>query len=206
MASRQPLLAVADLDQALKLKPDFAPALAARGRVRLAMNDTARGKADLQAALAADPSLRLTAADAYVNAGLFADAIALYDAWIAAAPHDEDLAGPLAGRCWARALEGQDLDKALRDCDEALGLRSSTLPALAARSLIHLRRGELDAAIADDNAALRLAPKGPWALYVRGLAEQRKGVKDKADADLAAAVAIRPRLPAEAKLYGVTGS
>ena len=203
LLNRQPLLAVTDLDQALKLKPDFTPALLSRGRIKLGEKDAVGGRADLEAALAADPSVRLKVADAYASAGLFAEAIVQYDKWIASQPHNEDLAVPLAGRCWARALPGQELDKAMADCNAALGLRSATVQALAARAIIHLRRGELDAAIADDNAALKLAPKGPWALYVRGLAEQRKGAKDKGDADVAAAVAVLPRLPTEAKTYGV---
>ena len=47
---------------------------------------------------------------------------------------------PSAGRCWARALTGRDLDKALADCDRALRLAPKTPEFLDSRGLVHLRR------------------------------------------------------------------
>ena len=46
----RPLLAMADLNAALKLKPDMIAALATRSRVRAAMGQKAEARADLDAA------------------------------------------------------------------------------------------------------------------------------------------------------------
>jgi len=156
------------------------------------------------AALAADPSVQLRVADAYVTAGLFEDALAGYDAWIAGHPKaGEDLAGPLAGRCRARAFLNRDLDKALADCDQALKLVPGVPAALDSRALAELRLGQPDKAIADFNQVLKVEPRDAWALYGRGLAKLKQGDKAGADADLAAATALQPSLPQQAKNVGL---
>lgn len=201
--NRQPVLAMDDFDLALKLKPDDAPALMMRGRLRMAGKDQAGARADFEAALKLDPAMRLQVAAAYVRAGLFEDAVADYDQWIASHPSDEDLAGPLNGRCWARALWDRDLDKALADCNRSLGLFPGSPSALESRGLVRLRLGDNDRALADFNAALKLTPKSAWATYGRGVAELRKGQKDAGAADIAAATSLSPHLPDQAKGYGL---
>ena len=202
--NRQIFLAMDDLNQALKLKPDTVPALMLRGRLRLATKDPAAARTDFNAALATDPSVQLRVADAYVTAGLFEDALTGYDAWIAGHPKaGEDLAGPLAGRCRARAFLNRDLDKALADCDQALKLVPGAPAALDSRALAELRLGQPDKAIADFNQVLKVEPRDAWALYGRGLAKLKQGDKAGADADLAAATALQPSLPQQAKNVGL---
>jgi tetratricopeptide (TPR) repeat protein len=204
VSNHQPLLAMDDFDQALKLKPDFTPALMLRGEMRLLERDQPGAKSDFDAAIAGDPSLRLRVAGAYLSAGAFQPAIDNLDVWIAHAPHNEDLAAPLGNRCWAKAVLGQDLDKAMGDCNQALGLRPGLPRAYDGRALIHLRQGDFDRAIADFDAALKLEPHTPLSIYARGLAEQRKGLKDQGDADLAAAVAMAPHIADMAKRFALT--
>ncbi len=192
-----------DFDQAIKLKPDNPDALMMRGRLRLGSGDEAGAKADFDAALKLDPSLRPLVGDAYVNAGLYEAAIPEFDQWIAANPRDDRLAKALNERCWARALWGHDLDKALEDCNAALKLTPHTSNVLDSRGLVRLRLGQLDASIADYDESLKLQPKNAWSLYGRGVAEQRAGRKDQADADLKASAAIAPDLAAYAAKRGV---
>jgi tetratricopeptide (TPR) repeat protein len=202
--NRQPILAMGDFDQALKLKSDDAEALLMRGRLRLSEKDEEGAKADFATALKADPSLGLRVATDYVNGDLFEPGIAELDTWIASHPKSEDLADPLNERCWARALWNKDLDKALADCDEALSLLPGDPRILDSRGLVHFRRGEFDKAIADYSGSLKLLPRNAWSLYGRGLAEQKTGEKAKSDADLAAAAEVDPHFADRAKRYGVT--
>jgi tetratricopeptide (TPR) repeat protein len=203
--NRQIFMAMDDLNQALKLKPDTVPALMLRGQLRLVTKDPAAARADFTAALAADPGVQLRVANAYVNAGLFEDALTSYDAWIAAHPKaGEDLAAPLAGRCRARAFLNRDLDKAAADCSQALKLVPGLPAALDSRALAELRLGQPDKAIADFDQSLKVEPRNAWALYGRGLAKLKQGDKAGADADLAAATALQPSLPQQAKNVGLT--
>ena len=206
-ANSQPDLAGADFDQALKLKPDDVPSLLARARLRLQGKDPAGAIADLDAAGRAAPEqadIRLQMAHLYARAGGFAQAIAELDKWIAA--HDRDVQIPEArnARCWARALWGHELDKALADCNAALKSRPGNAAFLDSRGLVQLRLGELDEAIVDYDASLKLEPRRAWSLYGRGLARLRKGQSDAGNADIAAALAIAPHLQDEAREYGLT--
>jgi tetratricopeptide (TPR) repeat protein/predicted aspartyl protease len=203
LQNREPILALGELDQALKLKPDYVAALVLRGEVRAAVKNLDGAKADFDAALALDPSVRLQVANAYARANQFDAALADYDIWIASHPKNEDLVGPLNGRCWVRALSGRDLDKALDDCNAALKLWPGAPQVLDSRGLVFLRLNQPDKAIADYDAALKVASRNAWSLYGRGLAKQLKGQKSAGDADIAAAVAIAPRIAEEAKRAGL---
>ena len=202
----QPLLAMADFDQALKLKPDDVESLLMRAELRLAGGGKADVIADLDAAAqvaAKESDLRLRFARLYEQVDAFELSVKQYDLWIAAHPEDSRMAQAWNGRCWSRALSGKDLDKALGDCNAALRRTPKVAGILDSRGLVHLRQGDLDKAIADYDAALALDPKTAWSLFGRGLAKQRKGLKADGDADIAAAIALRPKLPELAKQYGV---
>jgi tetratricopeptide (TPR) repeat protein len=129
--------------------------------------------------------------------------IAQFDLWIAAHGEDAQLAEALNDRCWARALAGRDLDKALSDCNRAIRLNGKSARMLDSRALVELRSGALDKAVADYDAALAQSPKQGWSLYGRGLAKLRLGRKAEGQADLAAATAVMPSLPERAKAYGI---
>ncbi len=205
-ASRQPLLAMADFDQALKLKPNDIDALLARARLYAAERKTVEAQADLDAAnrfAASDPDKRLAIAEAYTRMDRPQDAIAQLDQWTSAHPGDDAMAAALNLRCWSRAMLGQDLDKAMTDCNAALKLTPDSPEYLNSRGLVRLRMGDFDRAIADYDAALRVNPNGPWALYGRGLARLHKGMTPEGQADIKAATALNPRLPDEAKAMGL---
>jgi tetratricopeptide (TPR) repeat protein len=109
----------------------------------------------------------------------------------------------LADRCWARALLGQELDKALADCTQALWADSKNAAALDSRGLVRLRRGDYKRAISDYNDALALMPKGPWSLYGRGLAKLHLGMNTEGQSDIAAAKALQPKIAEQAASYGI---
>jgi tetratricopeptide (TPR) repeat protein/predicted aspartyl protease len=205
--NKQPDLAMTDFDQALRLKPDDVDALVARAQLRLQGPENSAAVTDLDAAgrvAAEQADIRMQIGSLYARAGLFAQAVGQYDKWIAA--HDSDARVPEArnARCWARALWGQQLDKALADCSAALKSRPDTAAFLDSRGLVQLRMGDLDKSIADYDAALRLQPHRAWSLYGRGLARVRKGLTAAGEADIAAATAIQPRIEDEAREHGIT--
>lgn len=203
-ANSQPDLAGADFDRALELKADDVPALIARARLRLQVGERAPALADLDAADRAAPEqsdLRLQMAHLYTRAGGFEHAVTQLDKWIGAHGSDVQIPEARHARCWARALAGSDLDKALADCNAALKARPGNAPILDSRGVVRLRLGDLDRAIADFDSALTLDPRRSWALYGRGLARSRKGESDAADADIAAAVAITPDIEDRAREY-----
>jgi tetratricopeptide (TPR) repeat protein len=182
-------------------------ALVARARLRLLGPENSAAITDLEAAgrfAAEQADIRRQIGSLYERAGLFAEAVVQYDKWIAA--HDQDVQMPEArnARCWARALWGQQLDKALADCNAALKSRPDTAAFLDSRGLVRLRMGDLDKSIADYDASLKLQPRNAWSLYGRGLARVRKGLTTAGEADIAAAMSIQPRIEDETRKHGIT--
>ena len=203
----QPDLALADLDEVLKLKPDDVDALVSRARLHLGAQHISAASVDLDAAARFAPNeanVRLEIADAYSLADLLAPAIAQYDLWIASHPEDAALAGAKNRRCRARALLGSDLDKALKDCNDAVRMIDKSPPFLDSRGLVLLRLGKYDKSIADYDASLALKPGNAWSLYGRGIDRLRKGMAAEGQADIAAAIAIRPTIADDAKKHGIT--
>lgn len=207
--NEQPDLALADFAQAIRLKPDDPDALIARAALRADRGDPPDLiVTDLDAADRAVPreaDAHLDMGGLYAYAGRPAAAVVQYSKWIDARPRDDvHMAGALNSRCWARALGGEELDKALADCSTALKLHPNTADFLDSRGLVYLRQGNYDKAIADYDAALRLAPKTAWSLYGRGLAKSRKGLSAEGQADIAAATALQPKIAERAAGFGIT--
>ena len=196
---------MADFDEALKLKADDIDALLWRARVRLGGDDIAGATTDLAALDRVAPkqaNVRLEIAGDYVRTDMLEAALAQFDLWIAAHPDDAKLPGAKNGRCWVRALLGADLDKALKDCNDALRMIESA-EFLDSRGLVLLRLGEYDKSMADYDASLNLKPGNAWSLYGRGIDRLRKGMAAQGQADIDAAKAITPSIAEEAKRHGV---
>jgi tetratricopeptide (TPR) repeat protein len=207
--NRQGELALADFDQAIKLKPDNLEALLARASLRARRQAAPEAiVADLEAADRAAPK----EADAHLQIGHLyeyleqpAAAIVQYNKWIDSHPSDNLLMAPaLNARCWARALVGQGLEQALADCNAALRARPGTASFLDSRGLVYLRLGNYDKAIADYDAALHQQAKSAWSLYGRGLAKTHKGKPSEGQSDLAAATALQPKIGELAARYGLS--
>lgn len=206
VAAGKPDLALTDLDEVLKLTPEDVDARMTRARLHLTAKDQPRAQADLDATLKDLPadSMQLVAVAAlYQEAGYYREALPYYDRWIAGHPDDKRMPQVLNGRCWTRAIWGQELDRALADCEESLRVGGRRASALDSRGLVRLRMGQVDAAIADYDAALRMDPNSAWSLYARGLARHRNGLKAKGDEDIAAALKLEFDLADQAKRYGL---
>ncbi len=209
--NRQPVAAMADFNRALEINPEYVPALEARAVQRIRAGDGADARTDLDAADRDAPKeadVRLFLARAYEHLNFPGASIAQYDLWILTHQNDARMGGALNGRCWERALQGENLAKALTDCNDALKLSAKASPlsraVLDSRGLVRLRLGDYDRSIADYDASLKLAPKNAWSLYGRGVAKMRKHKIAEGEADIAAATVISPGVGEEFKGHGIT--
>ncbi len=206
-ASGQPLLAMDDLNRVLKLRPRDVPALVSRAELHLALRDSAGAVADLDAAAgsaAEDADVRLILGNLYTRVGHFEHAIAQYDLWIAAHPRSaRRRATAFQARCWVRALWGEQLSKALSDCNTAWRLKPGTPGLLDSRALVEFRLGKLAQSIGDYDQALHSQPKNAWLRYARGVAELRAGRTAAGRADIAAAEALQPLISGVGRQRGV---
>ena len=196
----------ADIDTALKLKPDYLDARLWRAHRELTRHDTVAAIADLDAAdraALAQENMRLALASLYQHAEAFPQAIKQYTLWIDSHGQDVRLLSVYTKRCWARALSGQELDQALSDCHQTLHVAWREPVALATRGLVYLRLGQFSSAISDYDAALKQRPKNAWALYGRGLAESKLNKTAAAATDFNAANAINSHIAADFEKHGI---
>ncbi len=209
LALGQGKTAVADFDRALQLEPENFEALLSRGAWRAHNEDMPGARQDLGLAAkqrTADGRAGLRVAGAYEGAKDYADAIAQLDTVVADKTTDEMRVAALNGRCWDRALMGQDLDKALADCNQALRIAGTNPDVLDSRALVHMRRDELDLALADYDAAIKVQPGTAITLYARAAARLTKGLRADSEADVAAAKKLDPKIGELAKAEGVVAA
>ncbi len=209
--NRQSDLAMVDFNRVLELKPDHVAALMDRAELRLYSKDIAGAKTDLDAAdrsAAKQADARFELALDYQRADLLDSAIVQYELWILSHRVDAKLASAFNNLCLSRALLGQDLAKALDNCNDALGLAAKASPLHATilneRGLVRLRLGDYDKAIADYDAALKVSPRSAAALYGRGVAKIRIKNTLEGEADIAAAVKIAPNIEEQFQKRGIT--
>jgi tetratricopeptide (TPR) repeat protein len=175
--------------------------------LRLADKDQGRARADFERVsdLAPnDATLSLQIAAIYQQTGHWSEAISRLDRWVNANPRDDRLPAALAERCWARALLGTELDRALSDCDSAMNRGQRNARNLDGRALVWLRMGKYDRSIADYRASLDLQPRSVQSRFGMGLAEFKKGQRDQGDADMKAAIDLQPTIAEEFKHLGLT--
>jgi tetratricopeptide (TPR) repeat protein len=207
----QPIPALADFDQAIKIKFDHVPALAARAELRLQNGDAAAAVEDLDAAdraAAREADVRLRLGLGYQHADLMLQSVAQLDLWIAAHGGDARMGEALGNRCWAKALLGQDLKTALTDCNSALGRigkkNAGSAAIFLSRGVVRLRLGDYDKSIADFDAALTLRPESAWSLYGRGIAKIRRNQAAEGQADMTAAAAVWPTIAEDFAKRGIS--
>jgi tetratricopeptide (TPR) repeat protein len=208
--TRQAPLALADFDRAIELKPDDVRALMARAALRLEGGDTAGAIADFDTVDRFAPKeadLRLSLAEDYARSDRLAQSIAQYDLWIQFHREDARLGGALDARCWATAMQGEDLSKAQSDCSAALKLAikggAFYASILEHRGFVRLRLGDYEKSIADYDDSLKLAPEDPWSLYGRGIAKLRRQKTVEGQADLASATKLMPSVGDEFARRGI---
>ncbi len=198
--------ALAELDTALRLDPGRIDA-----RRERAMGRFANGQADLalddlailDKTLPPQSQVRADMGRLYESMNMPAQAIAQWNLWIAAHPHDITLEGAYNARCWARAELGIELDKALADCDEAIDANPKNASYLDSRAWVLLRQGKPRKSLADFDRGLAIKPDGAWSLYGRGLAHLGLGETAPAQADMAAARTADPLIDAQVGKAGL---
>jgi len=185
--------AVADFGRALRLDRENSEAYVERGMIHQQRGAYERAVRDFDAALAIYPDDSLAVqrrAETLVQmAQTYRGQIEQLTQLIAETPDDPGL---LNNRCWLRAVNGEELDAALSDCNAALLIESTHAAALDSRGLVHLKRGAFAEAFADYEAALAVDPGGPHYLYGRGLARLGLGQTEAAQQDFALAEQTEP--------------
>lgn len=176
--------ALADLDRALELHPEFIWALVQRGATRHRMDHPpADVLDDLTRALRLDPQhvwALATRADVYRSLGRYDEAAA-----------DADHAVALnEGHVWARVVRGAILEarglseEAIADYSLAVAINPAHVQARVLRGRAYVADGRLPEALADFDDALDLNPDHLQALLDRSAAHRRLGRGAEAAADL----------------------
>jgi tetratricopeptide (TPR) repeat protein/predicted aspartyl protease len=206
LRTHQLQLAKADLEHALLLKPADSDAHIARAQVALMDKDAVAARLHLDAAdrsLPKEANVRLQLGELYVEAHSPERGVAQLNEWIAVHENDALLPEALNGRCWARALLGQELNRALADCNRANRMSPKVAAILDSRGLVWWRLGRFDRAVEDYDRALALAPRTAASLYGRGLSRLRLGKRPEGQADIDAAMALQPDLIRDLQHYGI---
>jgi tetratricopeptide (TPR) repeat protein/predicted aspartyl protease len=200
--------AMTDFNRAIELKSDHVPALMSRAELRIRTRNIAEARTDLDAVngfAAKQSDVRFGLGFAYQRINAQSMAIEQFDMWIPAHYEDARLASALTGRCRARAVMGQDLALALKDCNAAVSrsTKGSNAGILDTRALLGLRLGDYDKSINDYDAALKIEPQNAGALYGRGIAKIKKKKIDAGEADIAKAEKIAPKVAERFKALGI---
>ena len=198
-----------DIDTALTLDARRSDARWERALLRVAARDRAGALDDLQwldGLLQPQAHRRLDMAQLYASLHLQDKALAQLDLWIPVHRNEAGLENALNARCWARAMLGVELDKALADCDKALDFQPKNPSFLDSRAWVRLRRGDVREALSDYDRALKIKPDGAWSLYGRGLARIRLGETEPGRADLEAARKLLPDIEAQTGHYGLAAA
>jgi len=198
--------AFADYSKAIELDPKVAATYYNRGNVSWNKKDYDRAIADFTNAIEVDPKFARayhTRGNANLVQRNYDRAIADYSKVIELDPKLAVDADAFRSRCFARAVAGRDLPRALDDCRESLRFRPNDAHTMDSRGLVYLRLGRLHEAIAEYDAVLKIDPNMASALYGRGIAKRRKGDASGGKADIEAARAVKADIAEVFDRYGV---
>jgi tetratricopeptide (TPR) repeat protein len=181
-----------DYNEALRLDPENAAALRARGVELFTAGKHEEGITDLDAALKLAPD----DAETHELRGAALTEMQKYDEAIEALDKALDLnprgASAYLRRGQVRLLQKQPKD-ALIDFDKVLLLQPASLKALLLRAAAHQQLGDKKRALADVDKVLELRPGLPQALRARAALAAGEGDFEEAIADLEKAVEEAPQ-------------
>jgi tetratricopeptide (TPR) repeat protein len=183
--------AIANYDQALQLKPDWAEAYNNRGAAYDDKGEYDRAIADYDQAIKLKPDSAVVytnRGNAYADKSEYDRAIADYDQAIKLKP---DYAVAYTNRGIIYRREGE-YDRAIADYDQTIKLKPDSAVAYTDRGNAYADKGEYDRAIADYDQAIKLKPDSAVAYTNRGAAYYRKGEYERAIADFDQALKLKP--------------
>lgn len=195
--------ALSDYDAALQRGPRNVDALASRAAIHSLDGKFDLAIRDLDAAIAIDkwnPNVFFNRGYARFANAEYQKAIADYTSAI---DLDENFGLAYNNRCLTRAIVGQELLRALADCDVALRLMPLNLDVRDTRGFIYLKLGDPALALNEYNAALEKDPNRATALFGRGLARISTGDIRGGEGDQAAARTINPEVDKQFAVYGL---
>ncbi len=174
--------AIADLNQAIKLSPNYGSAYYSRGRIRFQLGDYSGAILDYSQTIKLNPQ----DAGALANRCLARRKLSDFSAAIADCSYSIKLnpnyADALANRCLALIAIG-DFAASLADCERAIALNPSQYDAYYGRGLIYQKLGDLNRAIADYSRAITHNPNLAEAYYYRGLVRLELNHRQNAESD-----------------------
>lgn len=172
-------LAVQTLERALKVSPDYTPALIEKGDLYLLKNDVQSAVAAYQAAVKTpNPAVaHFKLGTIYQAQKKWADAEGAY---LAAVKSDAQMFGAYNNLAWMSADRKDRLDDALTWAKKAVELAPKNSNSHDTLGWVYRARGELDLAAKSIEQAIALAPKQPNFHYRLGLVRRDQGRKPEA--------------------------
>jgi tetratricopeptide (TPR) repeat protein len=195
-ALRQAHLALADLDEALRIDPSMAEARMRRAVLRRAMGHRTEITGDLlqlDATLPPAAPLRIEMGRLWASLDDAPAALRQFDLWIGSHADDVHLAAALNERCWLRTRLGIDLPLALEDCKDAVDKDSGEASFFDSLGWTYLRMGNTGKALRAFDDAIRIKAL-PISLYGRGLVKLRRKDAEGAEVDMAEARRLQPQV------------
>ena len=179
--------AIADCNEALRIKPDDFKAYGNRGVAKSRLRQYKSAIADFDAVLRIKPD----SATAYSNRGAAKALLKQYEAAIA------DFDAALQIKPDAKAYYGRGVAKhrlkqyedAISDYDAALRIKPDYFAAYKGRGTVKVLQGQSESAITDFDAALRIKPDAE-AYFFRGTAKHMLSRSEKAKDDLQTALKL----------------
>jgi tetratricopeptide (TPR) repeat protein len=189
--------ALADLSEAIRLKPDNTWAFAVRYRVYDKLHDYQKEIADLKELVRLLPDERTyytSLSQAYDSAGDRDRAISILDQLIHRWP-EQTFSYKVRSNFYSSAGE---IDKALADANEIIRLKPDDPEGYSYRAQYHFTKSDFDAAIADLTQSIRLNPDGAASNYwERAGARNAKGDYVRAIEDATHAIELAPNIEHE---------
>jgi tetratricopeptide (TPR) repeat protein len=190
--------AIADLDQAIRLKPDFAEAYLARGVLYGARKrDYDRALADLDEAIRLKPDFAVAyyARGVVYVEGKGDDDRAIAD-WDQAIRLNPGYADAYTARGVMYARKG-DYDRAIADYNEVIRLRPGSAAAYYGRGFAYENKADHDRSLADFHEAILFKPDYAEAYFARGIIYGSiKHDHERAMANFDEAIRLKPDLAA----------
>ncbi|HEY1360865.1 MAG TPA: tetratricopeptide repeat protein [Xanthobacteraceae bacterium] len=184
--------AIVDYNEALRLDPNYAHALANRGVAWRAKGDRGRAFADFDEAVRRKPDYAYAFAQRAYTRDAEGDhdrAIADYNEAIRLNPRD---AFAFNNRGNAFRSKGEH-ERAIADYNEALRLDPKYATALANRGRAWRDKGDAARALSDLDEAIRLQPRNGYAWFQRAYTFQARGDNERALADYTESIRFNPK-------------